>query len=241
MTDFFRFPHTPHLAWLGTSQPREDKVLSPSEAENLLTHSVVVEEKVDGANVGLSVGPTGALLAQNRGSYIPLEAAPGQFKPLKRWLAPRAQELESVLRDNLILFGEWCYAVHSIYYTDLPDWFLAFDVYDKSKKEFWGVERRDELAARLELACVPCRGRGRYSLLDLTGLLSHSDLTNSAPEGIYIRQEENGRAVARAKLVRPEFVQMIGEHWARRALQVNSLASDRSVSSHRVGGRERRT
>ena len=43
MTDiFFRFPHTPHLAWLGDGVPRDDKVLSDAEAEALLGARVVV-------------------------------------------------------------------------------------------------------------------------------------------------------------------------------------------------------
>ena len=52
---FFRFPTTPHLAWLGGgATPREDKVLTPTEAAELLAGEVVVEEKLDGANLGWS-------------------------------------------------------------------------------------------------------------------------------------------------------------------------------------------
>ncbi|MGV3590570.1 MAG: DNA ligase, partial [Gammaproteobacteria bacterium] len=29
MDEFFRFPHTPHIAWLGAGMPRDDKVLAP--------------------------------------------------------------------------------------------------------------------------------------------------------------------------------------------------------------------
>ena len=50
--DFFRFPHTPHLAWLGRDIPRDDKVLAPSEAKALLSDDVTVEEKLDAANNG---------------------------------------------------------------------------------------------------------------------------------------------------------------------------------------------
>jgi hypothetical protein len=68
--DFFRFPHTPHLAWLGEGSPRDDKVLFASEVTALLAGNVVVEEKLDGANVGLSLTPDGGLRAQNRGQYL---------------------------------------------------------------------------------------------------------------------------------------------------------------------------
>ena len=81
MTDFFRFPHTPHLAWLGSGTPRDDKVLSPAEAQMLLEEEVVIEEKLDGANLGLSIGPDGAPQAQNRGQYLIAPYA-GQFLSL---------------------------------------------------------------------------------------------------------------------------------------------------------------
>ena len=81
MTDFFRFPHTPHLAWLGPDTPRDDKVLAPAEAQALLADEVVVEEKLDGANLGLSLAPDGGLCAQNRGQYL-YEPHAGQFSRL---------------------------------------------------------------------------------------------------------------------------------------------------------------
>lgn len=43
---FFRFPHTPHLAWLGDGEPRDDKVRTREERDALLSHALVVEEKV---------------------------------------------------------------------------------------------------------------------------------------------------------------------------------------------------
>ncbi len=63
MSDYFRFPSTPHLAWLAKDgMPRGDKLLSPTEAQSLLSGDVVVEEKLDGANLGLSLSPDAAYL-----------------------------------------------------------------------------------------------------------------------------------------------------------------------------------
>ncbi|MBZ5708110.1 RNA ligase family protein [Nannocystis pusilla] len=226
MTDFFRFPHTPHLAWLGAGQPRDDKVLSPEEARELLSGDVLVEEKVDGANLGLSVDEDGELRAQNRGTYIDLDAPHGQFKPLRRWLDPRRDPLADALFPDLMLFGEWCYAVHSVQYTRLPDWFLAFDVYDRGAGEFWSAARRDELVHSLGLALVPRLGAGRFDERGLTALLGHSQLCDGPAEGLYLRRDDGNRLVARAKLVRREFTQAIDEHWSRRALRTNTLASN---------------
>src|SRR5690606_36983386 len=124
MTDFFRFPRTPHLAWLGEGTPRDDKVLSPEEAAALLRVDVVVEEKLDGANLGISLAPDGSLRMQNRGQYL-IEPYGGQFSRLHGWLARNRTALTEKLEPQLILFGEWCAARHSLNYDALPDWFLV--------------------------------------------------------------------------------------------------------------------
>jgi hypothetical protein len=226
MTDFFRFPHTPHLAWLGEGQPRDDKVLAPQDARALLAHEVVVEEKVDGANLGFSVDEHGVLRAQNRGTYLSLEGGHGQWKPLKRWVQPRVDALAEALFPDLMLFGEWCYALHSVPYTRLPDWFLTFDVYDRGAGEFWSVSRRDSLAAKLGLAVVPRLAAGRFDLPQLEALLGSSRLTGGPAEGLYVRRDAGERLIARAKLVRREFVQAIDEHWSKKALVPNVLEGD---------------
>jgi ATP-dependent RNA circularization protein (DNA/RNA ligase family) len=225
MTDFFRFPHTPHLAWLAPGTPRADKVLAATDVRELLSGEVIVEEKVDGANLGLSLGDGGDLRAQTRGHYIGPDDCRGQWSPLPRWLSTRRQALVAALGPHLVLFGEWCHAVHSVRYTRLPDWFLAFDVYDRSRSEFWSVERRNALALRLQLSTVPELGRGRFDVNALKGLLEHSALTAGSPEGLYVRREQGGHLQQRAKLVRAEFVQAIDEHWSKRPLEVNQLAT----------------
>ena len=148
--DFFRFPHTPHIQWLGSGKPRGDKLLSANEVKELLQAELTVEEKIDGANVGFSVDADGKLRAQNRGAWIEQDAG-GQFKHLWRWAKRYEQDLISLLGTDLILFGEWCYACHSLAYQSLPDWFVGFDVYDRAAGRFYSVIRRNELFALLEI------------------------------------------------------------------------------------------
>lgn len=223
LSDFVRFPHTPHLAWLGAGEPRQDKVLTPAEARALLGHPVVVEEKVDGANLGLSVTPDGELAMQNRGTYLRPDHLPPQFRTLPGWLGPRAARLVDALWPDLMLFGEWCYAVHSVRSDRLPDWFVGFDVYDRAAGRFWSAPRRDALLAALGLAAVPEIGRGRFTLDALVAKLDRSAFGDVPAEGLYVRDEDAEWLQARAKLVRAEFVQAIDEHWSRRALETNRL------------------
>ena len=224
MTDFFRFPHTPHLEWLGSGSPRDDKVLAPAEALAILAGTVTVEEKIDGANLGLSIGPEGGLRAQNRGHYLDPPFS-GQFEKLAIWLATRADALFDALEGDLILFGEWSAARHSLDYDRLPDWFLVFDVYDRTAHRFWSTARRDELVRRLELTPVPTVARGRFALADLENILkSHPSAYRSGPlEGVVVRREDDAWLDSRAKLVRPDFTQSIGAHWSGRGIQWNRL------------------
>ena len=167
---FLKFPHTPHLAWLAPGQPRGDKILSPDAAAQFLNGDVVVEEKVDGTNVGFSL-LDGTVVVQSRGQYVRRPAHP-QFEPLWPWLTHRQAAIAGALGSDLVLFGEWCYAVHSVHYQALPDWFLGFDVYDRGVRRFWSVARRNELLHRIGLFSVPELGRGHYDTGDLKLLFS---------------------------------------------------------------------
>ena len=53
---FFRFPHTPHIAWLTSGAPRDDKVLTRQDASALLGTDVVREEKLE-VSLGLVTVP----------------------------------------------------------------------------------------------------------------------------------------------------------------------------------------
>ena len=128
---------------------------------------------------------------------------------------------------QLILFGEWCAARHSLDYDGLPDWFLLFDVYDHKVQAFWSVERRDKLAACLGISTVPKLYEGKTSLTELMKLLNNSKsrYRNGSPEGIIIRKDSAQWCVGRAKLVRAEFTQTIEEHWRSRKIEWNRLSA----------------
>jgi ATP-dependent RNA circularization protein (DNA/RNA ligase family) len=228
MSDFFRFPHTPHLAWLATGEPRDDKLLTLVEANALLADKVAVEEKLDGANLGISIGTDGQLRVQNRGQYL-VEPFTGQFSRLSLWLGQHRYKLIDTLGDQLILFGEWCAAKHSLDYENLPDWFLLFDVYDRKEGRFWSTTRRNTLATSLGLAVVPQLLRDYVTLMTLKNLLTtrSSQFRQGPLEGVVIRRESNDWCESRAKLVRGEFTQTIGEHWRRRTIEWNSLQQRR--------------
>ena len=224
--DFFRFPRTPHLFWLGKETPRGDKLLTTEEADGLLGRPMAVEEKVDGACIGFSLDPTGRVRVQNRGSFLESGAAP-QFQPLRAWLAPHELGLAEALAPDRILFGEWCFARHSVPYDALPDWFLAYDVFDAAAGRFWSRSRRDAFVKRLGLASVPLLAEGRFDRRGLAELCGPSRLGSTPAEGIYVRWDEGDWLAARAKVVRPGWMQEDEAHWSSRPLERNALAASR--------------
>ena len=227
MSDFFRFPLTPHLIWLGEGQPRDDKVLDPKDQARLLAAPVIVEEKVDGANLGISFSSSGELRAQNRGGYLE-RPFKGQFSRLDQWLMERYGLFQQHLPQNLILFGEWCAARHSLSYETLPDWFVLFDVYDREEQKFWSVARRNELAEVLRFPVVPVVFQGKTTVAKLKNLVLglESQYRHGSAEGIVVRRDSERWCEARAKLVHPDFTQNIEEHWRNRTIDWNAREPD---------------
>lgn len=220
--NFFKFPSTPHLALLGDVTVRGDKVMSESERGEFLRHEIVVEEKVDGANLGISFDSSGNICAQNRGAYLHLPSS-GQWKKLSEWLKPRTDALFEQLTDQFILFGEWCYAQHSVIYDRLPDWFLGFDIYDKSNAKFFSCHRRNEVFRTIGIIQVPLIKRGYFSLSELNSFLSQSQLSDKPAEGLYLRLDRSDWLEQRTKLVRPAFIQSVEQHWSRSGVKANRL------------------
>ncbi len=222
--DFVKFPSTPHLMSYG-SVSREDKCLTREESEPFFARPVHVEEKIDGANVGISVDPSGRILAQNRGDFL-REPCPAQFRPLPSWLSRRAEALKRVLGIRYILFGEWCYARHTVAYARLPDLFLAFDVFDREDGRFLSVDCRHALVRSCDVAEVPLLHVGQIDKRDFDELMtSNSRFGDSLREGLYFRICDDRYTTHRAKVVRPGFLSSDETHWRTRRVERNLVAA----------------
>lgn len=226
---FVRFPSTAHLTVdEPTQRVRADKVLSPEQAEDLLRDEVRVEEKVDGDNLGFSV-QAGELRVQHRGDYVRPDEG-WRYPHLASWLAMHEPRLTEALGD-LILFREWCASVHTVHYDELPDWFLAFDVYDRRRSGFWSADRRDALCSRLGVSVVPLLAEKRFDERELRSVPGPSKLGSDLMEGVVVRRDEDGWLRARAKVVRPEFLQADERHWRSRETRLNQLDPTRAAGA----------
>jgi hypothetical protein len=234
--EFTKYPRTPHL--FGSRGTDDDKHLGPRESAAFLADaSLIVEEKLDGTNVGIHFASNGRMVLQCRGHEITQGMHP-QYDLFKQWATGKRPCLEEMLADWLILFGEWLYAMHSIRYRQLPHYFFEFDIYDKRQKRFLDLKSRLALLEGRGIQTVPIVHRGSIAADELPSLIGPSKyasafdnpetgVTDNRMEGLYLRTEANGVVTGRAKLVRPEFVEKIkqSEHWQHRAMVPNELTA----------------
>ena len=67
---FHKFSSTPHSFIMPGLKIRDDKVLSEIEAKQFYQFPIVVEEKPDGANVGISFNNNALVWIQNRENFV---------------------------------------------------------------------------------------------------------------------------------------------------------------------------
>ena len=240
--DFKKFPRTPHL--FGSKGTDDDKHLNQADSQRFLDdESLIVEEKVDGTNVGIHFTANGQLVLQCRGHLI-TEGMHPQYDLFKQWAAVQRPMLEERLGDQYLLFGEWVYAKHSIHYRALSHYFLEFDIFDKQAGEFLSLERRLAIMDGSSLQTVPVVHTGRIDRADLLNLIGPSAFDSEFEnpftgrldhlmEGLYLRTEALGVVTGRAKCVRPEFVEKIKQstHWQQQPLVPNLLRDDVDIWS----------
>lgn len=240
--EFTKYPRTPHL--FGSKGTDDDKHLSEAESEEFIAdESLIVEEKIDGTNVGIHFSDSGEMVLQCRGHLI-TEGMHPQYDLLKQWAAVKRHVLEQQLQNRFLLFGEWVYARHSIHYRKLAHYFFEFDIYDKEQGAFLNLKSRLSLLDGMGIETVPVVHTGKLSREELTELIGPSQFdsrfenpTTKCPdnlmEGIYLRTEANGVVTGRAKFVRPEFVEKIKQstHWQHQQMVPNQLADDVDIWS----------
>jgi RNA ligase len=232
-----KYPRTHHTEGSGLQPGDEDLSVVPFRA--LAGRHLVVEEKMDGANCALSFSAEGRMLLQSRGHYLVGGPRERQFHLLKAWASRYSAALWTVLGDRYVLYGEWVYAKHTIYYTALPHYFLEFDVLDTATGIFLStLARRSLLAAAPFVVSVPVLSEGPVATLDdLRGLIGpshciaadhlahlraaclrrgldpdlalHETDPTALMEGLYIKVEEDGAVHERYKFVRTGFLQTV--------------------------------
>ena len=250
--DLVKYPRTTHLFDSGGTATTNDDLVLPDLSAVLSVFcdgrtKVIIEEKVDGSNLGISKCPvTGKLLVQNRSHYIS-NGDHIQYGRINEWIEEHRQALDLILEDgSKVLYGEWVVARHSIPYKRLPGLFVAFDIYDKQSERFYSRTRFHTSMRDTRIPVAPTiqtRTFGPYTTKstkafrkELLRLLDTRSVFRSdagTVEGVVLRVDEGaatGNSITQQsslwleqkfKIVRPDFLRGCGDghHWSTRKIE----------------------
>ncbi len=231
-----KYPRTPHIE--GSRLQKGDEDLSQVPFEAIRGRHLVIEEKCDGANSAISFDENGELLLQSRGHYLTGGYRERHYNLMKEWANAHRNALFRLLGTRFIMYGEWMFAKHTVYYDALPHYFLEFDILDRETGIFLDTPTRKKMLQGMPIVSVPVLGTGRFetkgqmlSLLGRSNYVSGNQAQNliesvvklgldpektctetelsGLMEGLYIKVEEGGRVVDRMKYVRAAFLQCV--------------------------------
>ncbi len=232
MSELRKYPRTQHI--LGSRLQPGDHDLEAVPFEDLAGKHLVVEEKLDGSNSAISFDDDGELLLQSRGHFLRGGASELQFALLKTWAVSHQAALRDVLGARYVVYGEWLYAKHTVFYDALPHYFMEFDVLDREADRFLSTPARRDLLVGLPVTPVPVVSEGPLSSQGALARLIRPSLYKSATwleslhaatlaagqdpervlretdmsdesEGLYIKWEEDGAVRGRYKFIRTSF------------------------------------
>ena len=250
MERIIKYPRTEHLEGSGIQAGDED--LNQIPFSEILGKNIVVEEKIDGANVGISF-QCGNLLLQSRGHYLVGGYKERHYDLFKIFGAQNRDMLYSILGERYILYGEWTYAKHKIYYDALPSYFIEFDIFDKQGGVFLDTPTRQKMLDGTGIFSVPVLAPKSFkskneilSLLQKSAYVSpdfEQNLKNACAvagvnyeqtlletdltplmEGLYIKVESGGAVTKRVKFVRNNYKQIVTQgRWIDKTIIPNKL------------------
>lgn len=209
------YPRIPYL-WPSGSASSDDRLVPSERRGEWFTQEVVVEEKLDGANVSVWWGEDVPLVASRGGSGAMDRA--GQLGPLRGRIFAAVEQFRDLLVDGRVLYAEWLWLTHSVHYERLPDPLVGLDVWQPTTG-FAPEEDRDTYCAAAGLPVPPTLFRGVLGTEStLIGLLGPSAFGAKQMEGAVLRRADG----LRCKVVAPGFTRATDGQIARRRNGVDS-------------------
>jgi hypothetical protein len=221
-----KYNRTFHLPW-SAGCTNDDKIAK--SVNSLIDVSIVITEKMDGSNTSL----------EKAGCFSRTHSGPPTHPSFDQLKALHAS-LKYILPNDLQFFGEWCYAKHSIEYSELPGYFLLFGIRDLEMIDeddfispYWHPWINVEAFAKgMNLHTVPVIARNIKvsSEKELKELTEHAMAQPSAcggiREGVVVRLmdgfDDDQFPQSVMKCVRANHVQTT-EHWKDQVITKNKL------------------
>lgn len=121
-----------------------------------------VQEKIDGASMGISWLNDGPILRNRENilkkGYSKIKTpAKKQFTSAWNWIHAHEddiKEVEKIWQSPITIYGDWMFAQHSIHYDNLPDWFIAYDIWSVEDNKFLSPEIVDKLLSKTQISYI---------------------------------------------------------------------------------------
>jgi hypothetical protein len=204
-----KYPRTFHFPFSeGVSS--DDKI---QDNLSLLKDDIVISLKLDGENTNLY------------NDYIHARSLDSRNHPSRDWVKKFHAEIKHNIPENFRICGENLYAKHSIYYDNLPSYFLVFSIWDGDTCLSW--DDTIEYSKLLNLKLVPVIFNGKFegSVEDFQRFLKES-LDTEGNEGYVVRRRDsfsiNEFPTSVIKYVRKNHVQT-DNHWMSQKIIPNKL------------------
>lgn len=206
-----KYPRTFHLPFSQGVQS-DDKI--QNDLSVLKNNEIIVTMKMDGENT--TIGR----------DYTHARSLNSGYHPSRNHVKVVQGNIGYMLDENERICGENLYAKHSIHYSDLPDYFLAFSVWNDRTCLSWDdtITRLNELG----LKSVPVLYRGEYSEDVIKKLTTNECFYDGTHEGIVVRvsgsfdYDDFSKSVV--KWVRANHVQT-DKHWTKQEIIPNKVIS----------------
>lgn len=169
---------------------------------------VIVQEKYDGANVGVA-NINGEIVAISRSGYTAKSSPYIQHHYFSDWVERNKARFERILKPGVRICGEWMIQAHGIKYAVKKDPFVAFDIIENKTRltffEFQEIVERAEFLTPMNLWCA-CSSVSIESVTQFSKEMEDRNFIGERKEGFVYRVERKGNVDFLAKYVYSDFV-----------------------------------
>lgn len=158
--------------------------------------SCFIQEKIDGANMGISWLNDGPVIRNRenvlRKGYSRIKTpAKRQFTTAWNWIHEHEEDIkivEEIWQSPITIFGDWMFAQHSLEYDKLPDWFIAYDIWSVEDNKFLSPDIVDKLLSQTKIEYIKPIQLNLETIEDIIQLSErNSDFRSGICEGIVIK------------------------------------------------------
>lgn len=227
-----KYPRTFHMPW-SPGATKDDRIAT--DVSGLLNTAIVISEKCDGSNTSLEFD----------GCFARTHSGPPTHSSFDELKALHAT-IKYKIPENIQLFGEWCYALHSIAYNELPGYFLLFNVSECPRSSFGKIhsssrvsyswEMVETWAEEIGIPTVPVLFKGiipseKELQKVVEDFMKQPSICGGMREGVVVRtadtikEEEFSSHVM--KCVRANHVNPNNDHWLHQKIIKNKLKQNK--------------